>query len=323
MKKSLTIIILNYNGSDDTIACMQSLNKIKTNYSYRIVILDNNSNITSYQKLENYCKKRTDFDICFLEEFPKQLENMNYMVKSSENYGFARGNNEIIRKVMYDSEYVLLLNNDTEVESTFIEKMMDFLKKNNDIKYASCRINNYYQKDVLWSCGGTLKFWGNRHGYTESELENKGRIINTPYITGCALFLDTNMIQDQGMLSEDFFFGEEDFNFSWRMKKAGIRGACLNETLVYHKVSQSSSQSGNTVGKTAGYYANRIIDMHKFYKPVIWHVWKEFMILFVRYTCVYNQKMSRREVRQVLKLIKKYANNTKLTKEDCLNMHRF
>ena len=48
MKKSLTIIILNYNGTDDTIACIQSLDKINTNYTYRIVILDNNSFDTLY-----------------------------------------------------------------------------------------------------------------------------------------------------------------------------------------------------------------------------------------------------------------------------------
>lgn len=323
MKKSLTIIILNYNGTDDTIACVQSLDKIKTNYTYRTVILDNNSDAVSYQKLENYCKKRTDYETCLLEEFPKVLKDINYMVRSSENYGFARGNNEIIKRVMYESRYVLLLNNDTEVEPAFIEEMMEFLKKNDDVKYASCRINNYYQKDLLWSCGGILKFWGHRHGYTESELVSMDRIIDTPYITGCALFLDTKMLQIQGLLSEDFFFGEEDFNFSWRMKKAGVRGACLNETLVYHKVSQSSRQSGNTIGKTAGYYANRIIDMHKFYRPVIWHIWKAFMMLFVSYTCIHNHKMNRREVKQVLKLIRQHANNTKLTKEDCLNMHRF
>lgn len=320
MKKLLTIIILNYNGSEDTIACIQSLDKIKTKYSYRTIILDNNSDTGQRQKLEEYCKARNDYRVCMLEELPYEPEDKNYMLKAVENLGFAKGNNEIIKRVLHCSKYVLLLNNDTEVVSEFLEKMLSFLRKNTAVKYASCRINNYFQKDLLWSGGGLLKLWGTRHDYTEKELAAKGRIIAAPYIKGCALFLDTEMLQEQGMLTEDFFFGEEDFNFCWRMKKAGIKGACLNETLVYHKVSQSSKRSGNSVGKMAGYYSSRIVDMRQFYHPVAWCVWKEFVMLFVIYSCIRNGRMNAAEIKQVLKLVRKFSYHTKLTREDSLGM---
>lgn len=323
MKVPLTIISLNYNGTDDTIECIKSLDMVKTNYHYRVVILDNASNNEEYEKLVTYCAKRKDFNICSLNELDSIPENNKILVHSDVNYGFARGNNEIIRRFIDCSEYILLLNNDTEVQSDFIEKMMNLLKGDTSIKYASCRINNYFNKALLWSCGGTLRIWGNRHGYTERELASMGRVIETPYITGCALFLETEMLKHQGLLSEDFFFGEEDFNFCWRMNKEKIRGVCLNEVLVYHKVSQSSKKSGVSVGKTAGYYVNRIIDMHKFYNPVVWYMWLIFMNMFIIYTCRRNQHMKLKEVKQVLKLVRKYTYNEKLTLEDCLNMGRF
>ena len=322
MKTDLSIIILNYNGSDDTMECLESLDKQKTTFKYRIVVLDNDSKKENYEKLELYCKNRGDFKIDELESVNFSSGNDKWLIHSSENYGFARGNNEIIKRVMPESQYVCLLNNDTEVDKLFIQKMLCFLTENKSIKYASCRINNYYDKTLLWSCGGKLVFWGNRHGFTEKELSKKGKIVKTPYITGCALFLDTEMLKTYGMLSEDFFFGEEDFNFSWRMKKNRVKGACLNETLVYHKVSQSSRRSGISIGKTAGYYANRIIDMHKFYNPIIWIIWKEMLKIFVRYSC-YKKGMKLTEIQDVICTISKYENNEKLTKQDCLEMRRF
>lgn len=323
MKQMLTIVLLNYNGTEDTIACLKSLDQLETHYSYQIIVLDNASSLHEYQLLHDYCIKRLDFSVCLLSEFEQRDPCKNYLVRSFENYGFARGNNEIIRRIINNTRYVLLLNNDTEVKTTFVEKMLQFLEANVDVKYASCRINNYFDKEALWSCGGDLKFWGNRHSFTEKELLQKGSIIETPYITGCALFLETNMLKEQGMLSEDFFFGEEDFNFSWRMKKARIRGACLNEVLVYHKISQSSSKSGNSIGKNAGYYCNRIIDMRKFYNPVIWHVWKELMIIFIIYSCIRNRKMTTSQTKEVVKIVRQYSYNTRLTQEDCLQMRRF
>lgn len=325
MKKDLSIIMLNYNGTNDTIACIESLDKLVTKYSYRIVILDNGSRSEKYQELELYCKDRNDFTLCLLENFNAYLNKGEaekfYLVKSDDNLGFAKGNNEIIRRVLSYSKYVLLLNNDTEVTEDFVEKMLDFLSLNADVKYASCRINNYYDQNLLWSCGGKYRAWGNRHGYTERELGKKGNVIKTPYITGCALFLETDMLKQQGLLTEDFFYGEEDFNFGWRMKTAKIKGACLKEVLVYHKVSQTSNRSGNLIGKLAGYYSSRIIDMHKFYSPVIWQIWKECVILFVVFSGVVRQRMSINEVKQLVKTIRLLSYNTKMTKEDCFNIH--
>ena len=66
------------------------------------------------------------------------------MILSSDNLGFAGGNNKVIQSIYKEYSYVLLLNNDTVVQPDFIERMLDLMNEDREIGFASCRINNYY-----------------------------------------------------------------------------------------------------------------------------------------------------------------------------------
>lgn len=318
----LAIILLNYNGSTDTIECIESIDKQKTSRNYSVFILDNGSANTDYLTLVNYFNKREDYQLTTYTSDLQVNADMNYFIRSEKNFGFAKGNNNVIRLVMDKFKYVVLLNNDTIVDERFVDIMIDFLASNSHIKYASCRINNYYDRSLLWNCGGKVLWWGNKHYFTEKELENKEKNVKTSFISGCALFLDTLMLKEMGLLSEDFFHGEEDFNFCWRMKAAKIPGYCLKETLVYHKISVSSKKGGVKNGKIAGYYANRIIDMHKFYPTIIWEIWRRMLVFYVVIDCI-RKHVGFGNIKDIVKLINKYAYNTQLTYEDCIEMKRF
>lgn len=320
-KRDLAIIMLNFNGSEDTMECIESLDKQTTGYQFDTYILDNGSTEENYTLLKDYFAKRSDYSIMeYSDEMSLRLGNC--LIHSEVNFGFAKGNNKVTRLVMDSYRYVVLLNNDTVVDALFVDKMLNFLSQHPDVKYASCRINNYYDRSLLWNCGGVVQWWGNKHYFTEAELVNKGSYVPTSFISGCALFLDTQMLSDRGLLTEDFFHGEEDFNFCWRMHRDKVVGACLKETLVYHKVSVSSKKGGVKIGKIAGYYANRIIDMHKFYPTFVWEVWRRLLMLFVWLDCK-RKGHSQADVKEILRLIKKYSYNTQLTFADCKEMGRF
>ena len=156
MKYDLTVVILNYNGTTDTIACLKSIDEQVTDYSIRIVVLDNDSKKENYAELERYCQGRNDFNICNLDNLRVDTDNDRYLVRSPENYGFARGNNEICRRLIDESEYFLLLNNDTELEQDFFQIMLPACNRN--ILYDSQSKQHHDHYTYLQSFDMSLEF---------------------------------------------------------------------------------------------------------------------------------------------------------------------
>lgn len=317
--KSLAIILLNYNGSSDTIECIESLDNTITDYDYDIYIIDNASRKEEVNTLKEYISSREDFCICSDDLFEKNKVKGNLLILSHNNAGFAGGNNKVIRAIYQDYFYVLLLNNDTVVQTDFLEKILNLLNEDSTIGFASCRIDNYYNRKLLWNCGGKLRPWGLRKYYSEEELKRMPKVIDAEFITGCALFIRSSVIKKYGTLSDDFFHGEEDFNFCWRMKKNHVKGKCINETLLYHKVSATSKKDGIQPGKMASYYAYRIVDMKQFYPSIIWHVWKRALIqvLKIRWK---NGGYSEDEIKKMLDIISRVSKFESINREDTLKM---
>ena len=319
MRKKIAIIILNYNGSLDTIECLQSLKTANKNFEYNILILDNGSKQSEKDKLSEWIACNTDYSQCTLSQF---LDNECYedcYIDSEVNFGFAKGNNIVIEKIKHDYQYILLLNNDTVVEKDFFDIMIEFLDNKPEIKFASCRINNYYEKNKLWNCGGVLNLWGNRRYYSEKELNKFESTVPTTFITGCALFISTSLIVNEPCFTEKFFFGEEDYEFCMRMKKRSVKSACINKTLVYHKVSASSNKTSTTVGKMAVHFSNRAVDMQSFYPKIVWIIWRKVMLalLYVKSARWGFEKKSRVNL---INTVKYYSTQNVISCEDTFKM---
>ncbi len=313
--KELAIILLNFNGTADTIECMKSLDASKTSFSYDVYILDNASKMEECNDLMEYVKMRDDFSVCDLNEFLQKDTYGTCLVMSKENLGFAGGNNRVIEKIYREYKYILLLNNDTVIKDDFLEKMIDLMNEDDSVGFSSCRIDNYFDHSILWNAGGSLRPWGLRHYYTEKELSRKPLIFKAEFITGCALFIRSSVISRYGALTDDFFHGEEDFNFCWRMKKNDIKGVCLNQTLVYHKVGTSSKKIGNNIGRTVSYYVMRFVDMKRFYNKYFWVVWKRAITIML---CLKWRRMgiSKSDIKKMKDVLRRGSELDKVTKED-------
>uniref|UniRef100_UPI00260C60D3 glycosyltransferase family 2 protein n=1 Tax=Blautia sp. TaxID=1955243 RepID=UPI00260C60D3 len=115
MQKKIGIILVNYNGYEDTIECVKSIKK-STYRNYKIIIVDNASPDESGNRLND--KYSNDSDIV--------------VILNKENTGFSEGNNiglEYIEKEQID--YILMLNNDTVVEPEFLYKLIEGAKETN------------------------------------------------------------------------------------------------------------------------------------------------------------------------------------------------
>lgn len=252
MKPMIAVILVNWNGADDTIACLESLKKNEE--PHFVVIADNFSTDDSVERIQCWIDKQTDN--CNAEQYQ--------LLQLDANYGFAVGNNKALAVAMQrNPEYCLLLNNDTEVEPDCLSRLAEYARLNPEHKVLSPCIRYFSKKDVVWFSGGKLTFGSRKNLFAECQyrvLDDKPFPID--FVSGCALFFHTSLLnKDCELLYPHFFFGEEDYEFSLRMRRDNVTMICLPTSVVYHKVgsSQKHTQDVRGLGRIYMYYHNRLI----------------------------------------------------------------
>lgn len=262
----VAIIILNWNGWQDTIACLESLSKIDYN-EYFVILGDNGSTNPSKERLSAYCEAngQNAYWNKIEKPLPEIVNRKIFLYDLQSNYGFAKGNNLLIQlAARHNPDYYLLLNNDTEVEPDFLTKLINYQRSHNRIKVLTPIIYYYDDKTRIWNAGGRL-LWGIRKYHYADSTDVRARekeFIPCSFITGCALFCTQDvLLENNKLFTESFFHGEEDFDFSLRMKDKGIKMGCVASSVIYHKVGRSSGSIGNKIGLTYCYYLNRFINL--------------------------------------------------------------
>lgn len=248
----LAIILVNWNGADDTIACLESLSRVQE--PHFVVVADNLSTDDSVSRIERWIDEHAD------RAYVKDYQ----LVKLDANYGFAIGNNKALAVAMLrNPDYCMLLNNDTEVEPDCLKYLVDYARCNPDVKVVSPCINYYSDRSKVWFGGGKLTFGSRKNIYAEQSIESVGQQpFDIDFVSGCGLFFDTSLLNERHeLLYNGFFFGEEDYEFSLRMKKEGVKMACVPAAVVYHKVGSSQKHTKDTrgLGRIYMYYHNRLV----------------------------------------------------------------
>ena len=154
-----------------------------------------------------------------------------------------------------DEDYILLLNNDTVVESTFLCNMIkEFNKaKVNNLTpgMAGCKIMYFDKPNEPWYAGGsfsTLRCRG-KH-FVSEDIVKTGEI---DFITGCCQLIPLSVIKQIGLMEEEFFLYFEDVEYCERVKKAGYKLLYIPSAVIYHKCGGSASY----ISPTSIYYSNR------------------------------------------------------------------
>jgi len=214
----ICIIILNWNGLQDTLACLRSLQDL-TYPNYRIILIDNASTDIPPKTVLS----QIDSNICF---FPL-----------TENLGFAKGCNFGMKYALdkMNPDYILLLNNDTIVEPDFLSKIVNEAEISGAgmTQPLLLRMANHNIIDV----SGHILYWGLIFARGAGEI-NYGQYKDSLGLMGvsgaCALY-KTEMIRQIGMLDESYTHGSEDSEYGWRATKAGWKTAFIPSAIVYHK----------------------------------------------------------------------------------------
>lgn len=281
------VILLNWNGSEDTLACCESLTQ--DNELYDVLIIDNASDELKYKLLlegmHNIANEtevvEVDVDILLKRyEVEESLcfKNKNKkftLVRSRVNHGFAKGCNFGAQYAAVKGyNYILFLNNDTVVESNFFPIMKNSLEKCDAV---IPQIRYYHDKSLIWNCGGNITKYGKRIYFFANKKINDVKIEDKDFLvsfaTGCALMFRTHFFIKLGLFSEKFFFGEEDVDLALRMKAIHAKILCSPKAVIYHKVGASlAGDTARAINKSYIHYLNRFINM-KHHLGIEWWFW--------------------------------------------------
>lgn len=220
----VSIIVLNWNNYSVTKDCLLSLEKI-THPNYEVILVDNGSTDGSVEKLE------------------KEFSGITFL-KNKKNLGFAAGNNIGIKYALsHGADYILLLNNDTEVAPDFLDAVVKTAESDKKIGIVGAKI--YYHTDpkkidsagadyIWWRVSGKLRFHGKKDNF-----KLQGAKI-TDFVSGCCMLVKCAVFDDIGFLHEPYFHGFEDIDFCLRAKKAGWNIVVDLDAHIWHKVSASA-----------------------------------------------------------------------------------
>nr|NQU92441.1 glycosyltransferase family 2 protein [Bacteroidota bacterium] len=194
-----------------------------------------------------------NFDIIIVNNGPKNKalcqrlvpisDHISKILNMGENVGFAKGNNTGITYALGEgAEYVLLLNDDTEVDKDFLANLVNMAQVNQDAGTLGPRIFFFDEPKKIWfdstrfdpsNC--TVGFSRAGDLYDTSEMTSD----ESDFITGCAVLMRRSFIEKVGLLNEDFFIYWEDVDLGLRSIKAGLKNLVAHNSHVWHKVTVS------------------------------------------------------------------------------------
>ncbi len=222
------IIVLHYHSIEDTQECLKSLEKLDYD-NFEVVIVDNGT-----------------------EEKPK-FQSPNFkltQIFNKENLGFAGGNNVGIRYALeHGAEYVLLLNNDTIIEPSFLKKLIKAGESNKKIGILGPIIYQYPSTgsgQEIHFAGGKVN-WLYTKGTHISTISTKrsdqaSSINEADYITGACMLVKQEVIEKIGLMPEEYFLYLEDVDWCLKARREGFKCIIVPKARIWHKVSQSAKQ---------------------------------------------------------------------------------
>ncbi|MDM8528608.1 glycosyltransferase family 2 protein [Anaerolineales bacterium HSG24] len=218
----VVIVLVNWNGLTDTLACLASLEKVDYP-NYQTIVIDNGSSDDSVEQIRIHYPKVTLFE-------------------TGENLGFVGGNNIAMQHpLVAKTDYVLLLNNDTEVAPDFLSLLVEVAQSDKKIGIVGPTIYYFDEPKTIWSAGGGID-WdkGMTHMVNLNELD-EGQLGDTPrsmyFVTGCALLIKRSVIKEVGLLDPRFFAYYEEAEWCVRTTQAGFKILHVPSARIWHKIS--------------------------------------------------------------------------------------
>ena len=226
-----SVVIPNWNGLHFLDTCLNSLRE-QAYPDIEVIVVDNNS---------------ADGSQAFIRsEFPEVR-----LIELSENRGFTGACNAGFEAAT--SEFVALLNNDTEVDRAWAAEIVNAFNEHPEVGIVASKMLLFDQRDRFHTAGDFFTTDG-RAGNRGAWEINRGQYERAEYVfsaCGGAAVYRQSMLDQIGTLDDDFFFLLEDVDLAWRAQLAGYKVWYAPTAIVYHHLSATGG------GATASYYDGR------------------------------------------------------------------
>ncbi len=243
--KKVSVITVNFNQHSVTEAFLDSVAANENLDELQVIVVDNGSSINHVPKWIN------------------QYPSVNFM-RSEINLGFAGGNNLALTKA--EGHYLFFVNNDTELTSGLVEKLVSILDRHPGVGMVSPKIRYYDKPNMIQYAGFTpMNFYTCRNKCIGQFEDDKGQYDSatgqTGYIHGAAMMVRRTAIEKAGPMAENFFLYFEEIDWCERIKRAGFELWIEPRALIYHK--ESVSVGNKSALKEYFMNRNRILFIRK------------------------------------------------------------
>jgi GT2 family glycosyltransferase len=257
MFSNIYVIILHWNNYRCSEFCLKSLMEDNFN-GIHIVLVNNGSTDNSVDRL----KSKFNFPI---------------YIDIPHNLGFSRGTNVGI-KYAYErgAEYIVLLNNDVEVDKNFLFYLLQEALNNDKVGLVTPKILYRDNKNLIWHAGGYINhktITPVARGYDEIDNGQYNFIDETNWASGACCLISRKLIDKVGFLEEKYFFGQEEWDYSTLAIREGFKIVYTYKSVVYHEIGQSSTKSPGLYAYQNIYnkhvYAWKYLSIHNF---ILWFI---------------------------------------------------
>ena len=282
----VAIVVLNWNGWDDTVECLEALQQLAYP-DYQIIVVDNGSKDASVARIRQWARgelpvasalvrydragkavrcveyTRGEAEGGGIEKQEDELQSVPaarrlVLVEVGANLGFSAGNNVALRYALARGfPYVLLVNNDVVVERDALATLVSCLERHPDWAGVAPKVLQRANPGRILYAGGALRLWQARAVHIGRSAPDGPRWSGsrpTGHVSACCALFRASFLQEAGLLDEEFFFGQEDVALSCMARERGWGlGVQLDARVVHNEGHSLESQPATLVYYYAKY----------------------------------------------------------------------
>lgn len=257
------IIVLNWNGADDTLACIASLERL-TEPHWRLAVCDNASADGSAGRLAAALRERHGDAFREIGEAEVPVVDAGThrvtLIRNTGNHGYAGGNNVGLRLALRDPamEAAWILNNDTEVEPDSLSALLAHAGAHPDHGIIGATLVYHHDPDRIQAAGGgTYHRWTglcDHHGYGSPRADAATQAARPlDYVFGAAMFIRRPWLEQVGVMDDSLFLYFEEIDYCRAGRGRFAIGYCP-AAIVRHKEGGTTGGKRHDVSRLADFY---------------------------------------------------------------------